>query len=85
MRLVDTTAAVLQDRPARETLDLDSAIELLRNGIGREFCPRITPVFLECLIERADAIARILGPEETPDSSSQRSIEVTAIRPVVQH
>jgi signal transduction histidine kinase/response regulator RpfG family c-di-GMP phosphodiesterase len=85
VRLVDTTAAVLQDRPARETLDLDSAIELLRNGIGREFCPRITPVFLECLIERADAIARILGPEETPDSSSQRSIEVTAIRPVVQH
>ena len=85
VRLVDTTAAVLQDRPARETLDLDAAIELLRNGIGREFCPRIAPPFLECLAERVDAIARILGPEESDSRSSERSIEVTAVRPVVPH
>jgi signal transduction histidine kinase/putative methionine-R-sulfoxide reductase with GAF domain len=85
VRLVDTTSAVLQDRPARETLDLDAAIELLRNGVGREFCPRIAPTFLECLAERADAIARILAPEECPSVSSERSIEVTAVRPVVPH
>lgn len=84
VRLVDTTAAVLQDRPARETLDLEAAIALLRDGIGHEFCPRITPTFLECLEERTDAILSILNPP-TRTSGKQRSIEVTAVTPVVPH
>lgn len=84
VRLVDTTAAVLQDRPARETLDLAAAIKLLREGMGREFCPRLTPTFLECLEERTETILAILSPEQSA-ALSEKSIEVSAIRPVVPH
>jgi HD-GYP domain-containing protein (c-di-GMP phosphodiesterase class II) len=84
VRLVDTTSAVLQDRPARETLDLAAAVDLLRDGMGHEFCPRITPVFLECLEERSEAILAILNPP-IPRPERQRSIEVTAVSPVVPH
>jgi HD-GYP domain-containing protein (c-di-GMP phosphodiesterase class II) len=83
VRLVDTTAAVLQDRPARETLDLAAAIGLIRDGVGRQFCPRIAPAFLECLEERTDAILRILDPPDTAHLS-ERSIEITAVQPSVQ-
>ncbi len=83
VRLVDTTAAVLQDRPARETLDLVAALELIRDGVGREFCPRIAPAFLECLEERTDAILNILDPPDTT-RLSERSIEITAVQPSVQ-
>jgi signal transduction histidine kinase/putative methionine-R-sulfoxide reductase with GAF domain len=82
VRLVDTTAAVLQDRPARETMQLEEAMQLLHNGMGREFCPRITPVFLECLSERANAIEQILAPEEPIEKISERSIDVT-VRSVI--
>ena len=82
VRLVDTTAAVLQDRPARETMRLEEAMQLLHNGLGREFCPRITPVFLECLSERANAIDQILAPEEPIEKISERSIDVT-VRSVI--
>jgi len=83
VRLVDTTAAVLQDRPARETMDLAAAIGLIRDGVGRQFCPRIAPAFLECLEERTDAILRILDPPDTA-RLSERSIEITAVQPSVQ-
>lgn len=46
VRLADTLSALLSKRPWREPYALDEAIAEIRSGTGRQFCPRMTDVFL---------------------------------------
>ncbi len=52
VRMVDALSALLHDRPFRAAMSLDEAVALLREGIGRRFCPRVAPVFLELVADR---------------------------------
>jgi HD-GYP domain-containing protein (c-di-GMP phosphodiesterase class II) len=57
VRLVDSYCALVEARPYRAALDPTTAVEELQRGIGREYCPRVTPVFLEVLADRWDLLA----------------------------
>ena len=46
VRLADTLSAMLSERPWRESFGLDEAMDEIRAGIGQQFCPRMTDVFL---------------------------------------
>ncbi len=46
VRLADTFSALLSRRPWRGAYTLDEAIDEIRAGTGREFCPRMADVFL---------------------------------------
>jgi len=46
VRLADTFNALLSRRPWRGAYSLDEAVDEIRSGAGREFCPRMTDVFL---------------------------------------
>ncbi len=46
IRLADTLSSLLSPRPWRPAMDLDEALNVIRGGIGREFCPRMADVFL---------------------------------------
>lgn len=63
IRLTDTLAALLSDRPWRAALCLDEAVEVIRDGAGREFCPRMADLFLEETRARASRIAELQGRE----------------------
>jgi HD-GYP domain-containing protein (c-di-GMP phosphodiesterase class II) len=56
VRLVDTFCAVVDARPYRSARTAAAAVEELRAGIGRAYCPRVTPVFLSVLADRWDTI-----------------------------
>ena len=47
VRLADSLSSLLSPRPWRQAMDLDEAMNVIRGGLGREFCPRIADVFLE--------------------------------------
>ena len=46
IRLADTLSSLLSPRPWRPAMDLDEAMNVIRGGLGREFCPRMADVFL---------------------------------------
>jgi GAF domain-containing protein len=46
VRLVDTLSSLLSRRPWRPPMNLDDAMDVIRGGIGREYCPRMADVFL---------------------------------------
>ena len=46
VRLADSLSSLLSPRPWRQAMDLDEAMNVIRGGVGREFCPRIADVFL---------------------------------------
>ncbi len=46
VRLADTLSALLSPRPWRESFTLDEAVDEIRAGAGKQFCPRMTDVFL---------------------------------------
>ncbi len=46
VRLTDVFGALLHDRPFRRALSLDEAVALIREGVGRRFCPRVSSAFL---------------------------------------
>lgn len=60
IRLVDALAAALHDHPFRRRLSLDEALDVLREGQGRRFCPRITPLFLDRVQARRDQLEQLL-------------------------
>ena len=47
VRLADTLSSLLSPRPWRPAMNLDEAVDVIRRGIGREFCPRMADVFLD--------------------------------------
>jgi hypothetical protein len=67
IRLADTLSSLLSPRPWRPAMRLDEAMNLIRGGIGREFCPRMTEVFLAETELRRE---RILVLQEREDSSA---------------
>jgi hypothetical protein len=52
VRFVDALSALLHDRPFRDAMTLDEARQLLEEGVGRRFCPRVAPIFFAVLQER---------------------------------
>jgi putative methionine-R-sulfoxide reductase with GAF domain len=63
VRLVDTLAALLHGDVRREAMSLDAALATLRAGVSRQFCSRVTPLFLEIVEERSD-ILRAASPAD---------------------
>ncbi|MEN8006500.1 MAG: HD domain-containing phosphohydrolase [Candidatus Krumholzibacteriota bacterium] len=47
IRLADTLSSLLNHRPWRPSMGLDEAMDVIRGGIGREYCPRMSEVFLD--------------------------------------
>lgn len=64
VRLVDTVAALLHGDARREAVDIDVALATVQAGVGRAFCPRLTPLFLEVVTERRDRL-EAAAPEDT--------------------
>ena len=46
LRLTDTLAALLCPRPWRPAFTFDEALAEIRTGVGEQFCPRMTEIFL---------------------------------------
>lgn len=59
IRLTDTLAALVGDRPWRRALPVEEAMETIREGSGREFCPRMSELFLEEVQGRVKRIAEL--------------------------
>jgi signal transduction histidine kinase/putative methionine-R-sulfoxide reductase with GAF domain len=63
VRLVDALGALLHERPFRSALDLEQALQLLAEGVGRRFCPRVTQRFLEAVAEDEETLRAELRGE----------------------
>ncbi len=63
IRLADTLAALLARRPWRQAHSLSRALQQIEQGVGREFCPRLTPHFLEETRARATRIEELQARE----------------------
>ena len=46
LRLTDTMGALLSTRPWRQAFSFDEALGEIRQGVGRQFCPRMSEIFL---------------------------------------
>lgn len=57
LRLADTLAALLSPRPWRAASTLDEALAEIAAGAGRQFCPRLVPLFVDEAERRRDRIA----------------------------
>ena len=63
VRLADTLSALLSDRPWREAFTLDEAMDEIRAGVGQQFCPRMTDVFLGEVDARRRRIFELQGTD----------------------
>ena len=57
LAVADAYSAMTTDRPYRAGLSLETAIEELKKGSGRQFDPEVVNVFLTCFQETARAAA----------------------------
>ncbi len=64
IRLVDCFAAMLHGRPARPPIDVDEAIALVEEALGRRFCPRLGALFLEEVRSRRDELVYLCRWQE---------------------
>ncbi len=76
IRLVDAFSAMVHGRPGRPPLDLDEATALLREGLGRRFCPQLGPYFLQAVAERERVFRELLRLRKQPVAESQRAVEL---------
>jgi signal transduction histidine kinase/putative methionine-R-sulfoxide reductase with GAF domain len=56
VRLTDALTALLSRRPWRGAFSLEQAVTELREGAGRQYCPRMTEVFLAEVARRRERI-----------------------------
>ena len=63
LRLVDALGALLHDRPFRNAIPIGPAMDLIDEGAGTRYCPRITPTFLDVVREHEAEIAELLAPD----------------------
>jgi hypothetical protein len=83
IRLADTLSSLLSPRPWRPAMELDEAMNLIRGGIGREYCPRMTEVFLaETEIRRA-RIEDLQSREESSANLNRLALDRAAPVPVM--
>jgi len=73
VRLVDFCRGASSDRPGRAAWSFDEIEKALESGIGAQFCPRVTPIFLRLMREGQDELEAIL--------SSGRAAELVAVGP----
>jgi signal transduction histidine kinase len=59
VRLTDTLAALLSERPWRPAFTLDQALAEIRAGAGKAYCPRMAGVFLAEAERRRDRITAL--------------------------
>jgi putative two-component system response regulator len=60
--IADVFDALTSDRPYRERLPLERALEIMRDGRGTHF----DPVLLDCFIEHLDDVLEVSGVEKAP-------------------
>lgn len=63
IRLADTLAALLSLRPWRPAYSLENALQQIERGAGSEYCPRLTPHFLEETRARSERIEDLQAHE----------------------
>jgi len=76
IRLVDAFSAMVHGRPGRPAMDLDEATALLREGMGRRFCPQLGPHFLQAVAERERVFREILQIRKQPVDQTEQEIEL---------
>lgn len=86
VRLTDTLSALLSRRPWREAYTLDEAVAEIQAGTGREYCPRMTGVFLEEVATQRDRILALQatsddGPELKRPALDQRGLQAARLCP----
>ena len=47
--VADAFDAMTSDRPYRKAMDIKTAMEEIKTQAGKQFCPKVASVFLECL------------------------------------
>ncbi len=55
MTLCDSFDAMISDRPYRESLSREEAIDEIRQGAGTQFDPELAERFIEMLVQRKTA------------------------------
>lgn len=60
--LADVFDALVSDRPYRERLPLERALEIMQEGRGTHF----DPILLDCFMENLDAVLEVSGAEKDP-------------------
>ena len=83
IRLADTLSSLLSPRPWRPAMELDEAMNLIRGGIGREFCPRMTGVFLAETELRRERILTLQARGELSANLNRLALDRAAPVPVL--
>ena len=81
LRLTDTLAAMLVDRPWRQAFGLDEALDVIEDGVGREFCPRMCELFLEETLVRRE---RIIDLQSRENTDLELSLHGRILRPLTE-
>lgn len=80
IRLADTLESMLTERPGRQAMTLDAALDEIREETGRLFCPRLTGFFLAEVHERRE---RLLGLQTVRESVAGLIRQTHAVRTMV--
>lgn len=83
VRLADTMSSLLSPRPWRPAMDLDEAMNVIRGGIGREYCPRMADVFLAETEARRERIIDLQAKNGVADDPNRLSLDRGAPVPVL--
>jgi len=83
VRLADTLSSLLSPRPWRPAMDLDEAMNVIRGGIGREFCPRMADVFLAETEARRERIIDLQATNSVAADPNRLSLDRVAPVPVL--
>jgi signal transduction histidine kinase len=83
IRLADTLSSLLSQRPWRPAMGLDEAMEVIRAGVGREFCPRMADVFLAETDVRRERIMDLQAKNGATADPNRMSLDRTAKVPVL--
>jgi len=54
LKLADVYDSVTSIRPYRDAISKDKALRIIRDGMGTEFCPTVTPIFLSLVSKLRD-------------------------------
>jgi len=54
LKVADVYDSVTRARPYRDAISKDKALRIIRDGMGTEFCPTVTPIFLSVISKLRD-------------------------------
>jgi len=83
IRLADTLSSLLSPRPWRPAMGLGDAVDVIRRGIGREYCPRMTEVFLAETEIRRERILDLQTRQDAAANLNRLALDQAAPVPVL--